>query len=207
MRNDDIPYKRGGGGSRKGRDRQGTEARLLEAARTILRRDGVLAGLRLQEVADVAGVNRGQIYQYFGDRQGFLRAAIVSIIESKLGHTDRHWKLPFVERRIAMFKVALEQPELVLYEALLALDGDDDINVFPHLEDTKSALRKDIEHGTLPEDSDVIVAHVMTAAAYMGYVLFRHLFVNSTGIDVKSLDDRALVAYEKMTRGLTVSDT
>ena len=34
----------------------------------LIRRNGVLAGLNLREVADRAGVNRGNIYHYFGSR-------------------------------------------------------------------------------------------------------------------------------------------
>lgn len=172
----------------------------------ILQRDGVLAGLRLQEVAEVAEVNRGQIYQYFGNRQGLLREAIASIIKDKLEHADRYWELPFVERRLAMFKMALEQPEFISYEALLALDRDSDLDIFPYLQESKQALVKDMDEGHLPEDADGVAAHMMTAATYMGYIVFRELIARSTGVDVEELDKRAVTAYEKMARGLTVAD-
>lgn len=206
MRDNDIRVNEKRSARRKARDRLGTEARLLKAARMILQRDGVLAGLRLQEVAQVAEVNRGQIYQYFGNRQGLLRAAIASIIQGKLEHADRYWELPFVERRLAMFKMALEQPEFISYEALLALDRDGDVDIFPYLQETKQALEKDMDEGHLPEDADGLAAHMMTAATYMGYVVFRELIARSTGVDVEELDKRAVIAYEKMARGLTVAD-
>ena len=46
-----------------------------------IERDGVLAGLNLQEVADEAGVNRGLVYRYFGSRRELLRPRRV-----------RHWE-------------------------------------------------------------------------------------------------------------------
>ncbi|MFD4985036.1 hypothetical protein [Streptomyces sp. NPDC058374] len=44
---------------RRRRSREETEADLLAAARLLLARDGVLAGLNLREVAAEAGVNHG----------------------------------------------------------------------------------------------------------------------------------------------------
>ena len=58
------------------RDRAATEQRLIESALELIRKNGVLAGLNLREVAAGAGVNRGNIYHYFGSRQELLRTAI-----------------------------------------------------------------------------------------------------------------------------------
>lgn len=44
------------------RSRAETERRLIDAALDLIRRNGVLTGLNLREVADGAGVNRGNIY-------------------------------------------------------------------------------------------------------------------------------------------------
>ncbi|MCP4004306.1 MAG: helix-turn-helix transcriptional regulator, partial [bacterium] len=69
-------------------NRADTERRLIDAALDLIRRNGVLAGLNLREVADGAGVNRGNIYHYFGSRRELLRAAITrrfeAVIESLL---------------------------------------------------------------------------------------------------------------------------
>ena len=58
------------------RSRAETERRLIDVALEQIRDKGVLAGLNLREVAEGAGVNRGNIYHYFGSRQELLRAAI-----------------------------------------------------------------------------------------------------------------------------------
>jgi AcrR family transcriptional regulator len=65
-----------------------------------------LTGLNLREVADDAGVNRGNIYHYFGSRRELLRAAIAQRFESMAkaltSRQDQH--APFVERRIRAFQ-------------------------------------------------------------------------------------------------------
>ncbi|MBT5011064.1 MAG: helix-turn-helix transcriptional regulator, partial [Gammaproteobacteria bacterium] len=58
------------------RGRAETERRLIEVALELIQKNGVLAGLNLRQVAEGAGVNRGNIYHYFGSRQDLLRAAI-----------------------------------------------------------------------------------------------------------------------------------
>src|SRR5206468_2454458 len=60
------------GGRVRARGRAATEALLRDAAMRVLRRDGVLSGLSLQDVADEAAVNRALINHYFGNRATLL---------------------------------------------------------------------------------------------------------------------------------------
>lgn len=189
---------------RSRRSRQETEADLLAAARRLLERDGVLAGINLREVAAEAGVNHGQIYQYFGTRQSLLRAAAADLVERRTAEHDGHWDLPFRERRQAMFRYRLEEPELVRLEALLALDGDDDFSPLPRFEQTRQSLQRDIDEGALPVEADAVAAHVMTAAAQMGYAIFREAYARDTGVPLAELDARAAETYARMVAGLTV---
>ncbi|WP_432082739.1 TetR/AcrR family transcriptional regulator [Streptomyces sp. WAC 04229] len=188
---------------RSRRSRQETEADLLAAARRLLERDGVLAGINLREVAAEAGVNHGQIYQYFGTRQSLLRAAAADLVERRTSESDGHWDLPFRERRQAMFHYRVEEPELVRLETLLALDGDDDFSPLPRFEQTRRSLQRDLDDGALPENTDAVAAHVMTAAAQMGYAIFREAYARDTGIPLPELDERAAEAYARMVAGLT----
>ena len=55
------------------RGRANTEQKLIDVALDLIRQRGVLSGLNLKEVAEAAGVNRGNIYHYFGSRQELLR--------------------------------------------------------------------------------------------------------------------------------------
>ena len=54
--------------AKKKRSRAETEQRLIDVALELIRTNGVLAGLNLREVAEVAGVNRGNIYHLKGKR-------------------------------------------------------------------------------------------------------------------------------------------
>ncbi|MGD6747048.1 TetR/AcrR family transcriptional regulator [Streptomyces sp. BH106] len=188
---------------RRRRSREETEADLLSAARTLLERDGVLAGVNLREIAAEAGVNHGQIYQYFGTRQSLLRAAASELVERQSEERGDHWEQPFSERRREMFRHRLDEPELVKLEALLALDGDDNFSPLPRFSQTLQSLERDQADGSLPEEADVVAAHVMTAAAQMGYVIFREAYARDTGVTVDELDARAARAYGLMLAGLT----
>ncbi|MFE4798756.1 TetR/AcrR family transcriptional regulator [Streptomyces sp. NPDC056708] len=190
---------------RRRRTRQETEADLLAAAHRLLQRDGVLAGVNLREIATEAGVNHGQIYQYFGTRQALLRASVADLVERQTADRDGHWELPFAERRAAMFRHRLEEPELVKLEALLALDGDEDFSPLPRFTQTRRSLERDQEEGFLPDDADAVAAHVMTAAAQMGYVIFREAYARDTGIPLEELDERAAGAFARMVAGLAAA--
>ena len=47
----------------------------------------------------------------------------------------------------------------------------------------------------------------MTAAAQMGYVIFREAYARDTGIPMEELDERAARAFTQMTAGLTSPQT
>lgn len=60
-------------GKRRPRDPKATREVILEAARTLLAKDGP-EGLSLSEVAHLAGVNRGTAYQHFETREKLIKA-------------------------------------------------------------------------------------------------------------------------------------
>ncbi|MFJ6422853.1 TetR/AcrR family transcriptional regulator [Streptomyces hydrogenans] len=189
---------------RRRRTRQETEADLLDAARRLLQRDGVLAGVNLREIAAEAGVNHGQIYQYYGSRQALLRASVTDLVDRQVaGQEQGFWDLPFAERRAAMFRHRLAEPEVVRLEALLALDGDEGVEALPRFAQTRRSLDRDQRDGALPADADAVAAHVMAASALVGYVIFREAYARDTGIPLDALDDRAEAAYARMIAGLT----
>lgn len=47
----------------------------------------------------------------------------------------------------------------------------------------------------------------MTAAAQMGYVIFREAYARDTGIPLEELDERAADAFAQMVAGLTTPRT
>ncbi|HXT88556.1 MAG TPA: helix-turn-helix domain-containing protein [Trebonia sp.] len=183
---------------RRGRDRARTEADLLEAAFELLQRDGVFAGLNLQEVAERAGVNRGQIYQYFGDRRSLLRSAVAYRAREWAAGAARHWEMPFAKRRRAMFRHALASPEVAMVEALLAIDGDTEYRAMPEIERTRAALERDKQAGDLPPDADAVAVHAFMVAAYKGYLVFREPLARDIGVPVEELDARMLAVHDQV---------
>ncbi|HEX3786500.1 MAG TPA: TetR/AcrR family transcriptional regulator [Pseudonocardiaceae bacterium] len=183
---------------RRLRDRARTEADLLEATFDLLQRDGIFAGLNLQEVADRAKVNRGQIYQYFGDRRSLLRAAVTYRAREWAAGAKRHWEASFLGRRQAMFASALANPGSTLVEALLAIDGDQDYHVLPEIEKTRAALDRDQRTGDLPADADAVALHAFMVAAYKGYLIFRTAMARDLDVPVEQLDARILAVHDQV---------
>ena len=188
----------GAAGRRRARDRARTEADLLEAAFGLLQRDGVFAGLNLQEVAERADVNRGQIYQYFGDRRSLLRSAVAYRAREWAAGAARHWEMPFAKRRRAMFRHALASPEVAMVEALLAIDGDPAYSAMPEIERTRAALERDMQSGDLPPGSDALALHAFMVAAYKGYLVFREPLARDIGVPVEDLDARMLAVNDQV---------
>lgn len=61
--------------ARRPRDPEATREVILEAARTLLAKDGP-EGISLSEVAQLAGVNRGTAYQHFSTRENLIQATV-----------------------------------------------------------------------------------------------------------------------------------
>jgi AcrR family transcriptional regulator len=72
-----IPQKKA---NARRRDPDGTREAILEAARKMLAQDGKEA-LRLSQVANRAGVNRGTAYQHFQSREQLVEATAESVSE------------------------------------------------------------------------------------------------------------------------------
>lgn len=179
-------------GTKAKRSRAETEQRLIDVALELIRNNGVLAGLNLRQVAEGAGVNRGNIYHYFGSRQELLRAAInrqfEAIVESltkSKGHTG------FVARRLRSFRLnnSNDSNDSKL-RALLVLDGDDTVDPIPLYESGLSQLRKDVIDGDIDRGHDLEALQVALSAALRGYRIFRLPYAKRVGIDPNELDER-----------------
>lgn len=186
--------------------RKDTESALVSAALRLLERDRVLAGISLREVAAEAGVNHGQIYQYFGTRQALLRAAIADLLSRGYPVRAKHWDLPYTERKRAMWKWARDHSDVLKLHALLALD-DEETDIFPDLDLTREALERDKASGALPPDADAVVIHALTNIVYFGYNIFRTAIATKLGIPAEELDQRAEKVYNLMLEGVSSPKT
>lgn len=187
---------------RAGRDRHATEGQLEAAALRLVARDGILGGLNLREVATEAGQNRALVYQYFGSRRALLRSALRGIRLNHLSLLRAIRSLPFVQRRRMLFRAAIEDPVYARVEALLALDGDEELRVFPYLGDAMRELERDRENGDLDPALALAGVHAVTLAAQLGYCIFRDNFVSELGVPKDALNEQAEAAFVRMLEGL-----
>jgi len=105
---------------RRSRDPAATREAILEAARTLLAKDGP-EGISLSEVAHLAGVNRGTAYQHFETREKLIEAT-ADWVSDKMFRTVFGDPETIGERRIELVDIAdttdrlanfaMENPEL-----------------------------------------------------------------------------------------------
>jgi AcrR family transcriptional regulator len=175
------------------RSRAETERRLIDVALEQIRDKGVLAGLNLREVAEGAGVNRGNIYHYFGSRQELLRAAINrqfgAIVDSL---SKGKVKTGFVARRLRSFRLSNSNDKNndSMLRALLVLDGDDTVDPIPLFEGGLSRLRQDVINGDIDRGHDLEALQVALSALLRGYRIFRRPYAKRVGVTPKELDER-----------------
>jgi AcrR family transcriptional regulator len=182
--------------------RADTEAQLEAAALALLRRDGVLAGLNLREVADEARVNRGLVYHYFGSRRALLRAALRKDARRRLEEIRSGAKLPFAARWRRFLRVMTNQREAVQLMTLLVLDDDSDLRTMPLRSETRDLLEADKRDGTLAADADVEAVHAAIVSLTWGYLVYRDALTREFDVTPEELEDRIGVVFDRMLGGL-----
>lgn len=178
--------------------RAAAERALQDAALRLLRRDGVLAGLNMQEVAAEASVNRGLIHRWFGSRQALLRSALRSRqarlsadVASSLEGSPARRTAWAVEQYIA-------DPSYAQMVMLLALDGDDSFDPVPYLDARLQAFDAEIDAGVWAADVDPLALTVLWDVILDGYFTMRAALVRQTGIASAELDRRVFAAVRQL---------
>ena len=139
---------------------------------------------------DIAGVDRGNIYHYFGSRQELLRTAInrrFDAVKDRIIASKKN--VPFVERRTSTIRVkdSIDDSKL---RALLILDGDDTVDPMPQYEAAISHLRQDVIDGDIHRDHDLEALHATLIALNRGYRIFRIPIAKRMGVSATELDKR-----------------
>jgi len=168
--------------------REETECALREAALRLIRRDGVLAGLNLSELAEEASVNRGLVYHYFGSRQKLLRAALRQDYTRRIAEVRAGSPLGFRERWTRLFRTLLGHRGAIWIATLLHLDRDASLRLMPIRDETRTRLCEEQAAGELPADLDLDALHASLNSWMYGYVLFRDRFARELGRPVRELD-------------------
>lgn len=170
--------------------RLATEQALEDAALELLRRDGVLAGLNLREVADTAGVNRGLVYHYYGSRGKLLRRALRRRGRANLEKLRGLSGLAGARRWRRFFEVVIANPEPVQLQTLLLMDGTETLRSTPLREEAMRSIERDVEEGYLVPGVDRIALHTIMVTGVYGYVLYRQAFAREHDVPVEELDER-----------------
>jgi AcrR family transcriptional regulator len=174
-----------------------TRERLMDAALDYIAANGVLGGLNLREIAEQVGVTPANIYHYFGSRRGLLRAALNRESRRLAEPLEKMAGIPFEERRLRMFDQITSRPELRL-GALLVLDDDPDFEPLPFISRTSQQYQAQADAGAIPDDLDVIAAHLITLATSIGVALYKDAAARQLGVDPDQLLARARAILERM---------
>lgn len=171
------------------------------AALRLLRRNGVLAGLNLRDVAEEAGVTRGLVYHYFGTRRGLLRSALRRTARRRLNAVSAAHTLSFRKRFTSFLGLMVKQCSAVEMTSLLMLDRDQELRVMPLREQTLAMLREDLDRGDV-DIEDLEALHVTLVSLVYGYVLYRSAMAREVGVGVEELDRRVTAIFDRMLQGL-----
>lgn len=180
-------------------DGPGAAERVEQAALSLLEREGVLAGLNLNEVAKHAGVTRGLVYHHFGSRRGLLRAAI----KRRMSLEGAAWRtpsdpVPLGERAVHAMRSTIASRDTLMLTTLLHLDGSTAPRLMPNAEMTLLLLQRDQAMGLVPDVQDLPALHAAYAAASYGYGLYRDVFARDLGIPVEELDRRIMDIFRTL---------
>lgn len=171
--------------TRRKRDPESTRIAILEAAKTVLARDGA-EGLSVSSVAKVAGVNRGTAYQHFQVKEDLVRATLdwvsQQLLEAVFEGGDQDGDAPeaalqpdlahlddvingMAEFNMRLAEYAIDNPEIGrvwLFDVLSRENPKDDV-FYKRFE---QAVRTLSESDAGIEGIDVEVQAVMTLTGY-----------------------------------------
>lgn len=172
--------------------RADTERQLERAALTLIQENGVLAGLNLREAADAAGVNRGNVYHYFGSRRHLLQSALRRRLDANYRTVVSH-RYPDIADQISwIFRYLIQQKEAVRLAALLVLDGDRSLKVMAFQDENVATFRRLQENGQIDESVDLVALHVFITSFSRGYSLHREHLARETRRTRRGLDEAML---------------
>lgn len=178
--------------------RVATETAIEEAALRVLERDGVLSGLNMQDVADEAGVARGLINHYFGNRRALLRAALDRGVRNGAPQYEavRTWEP--AEKGTRQFREYTKNPVFAELLALLAVDGDEQAEPIVFVEERLADYEREKHEGAYVADFDIEAAIAVWDSTLLGYSLFREHMAAQLKLAPRELDRRVLGTLARM---------
>src|SRR4051812_29565814 len=179
----------------------------MDAALRLLERDGVLAGLNMQEVADEAGVNRGLIHHYFGTRGALLRAALARAAQLAAPRFEERRAIAPLRKGTEHFYASLEDQTFARLTALLALDGDDSFDPVPLAQERLQDLEREKQQGRFEADVDGEALLVVWESVLYGYSLIRNAASRELEVPTTEMDARVLALVGRLMQSLRQAPT
>jgi TetR/AcrR family transcriptional regulator len=173
-----MPKQRSNGAEPRRRDPAATRKKLLTAARHEFAKSG-LAGARVDEIADRAGVNKQLVYHYFGDKDA-LYLAVLEWVYEEIRTQERKLNLEGLAPERAIKKLIESSfDHLALHPDFIVLLNDENRNGARHV---RASLK--IEHMHSPLVS--LVSKILKQGVNEG--VFRrgldpvHLYISIAGL-------------------------
>ncbi len=211
---------------RRTRDPESTRAAILEAAKTILARDGA-EGLSVSSVAKLAGVNRGTAYQHFQAREDLVRATLDWVSHQLLdavfeggdlgGEAPEDLVRPDLEHmsdvidgmaefNLRLAEYAIDNPEIGriwLYDVLSRENPRDDV-FYKRFE---QAMRTLAESDASVEDMDIEVLAVLMLTGYFLWPVWVRAHAKSKKARKQMAERFASQVLRLSMQGVLVSDS
>ena len=186
--------------------REGTDIALERAALRLLTEGGLLAGITMQQVGKEAGVAKGLVYHYFGDRRALLRSALRRGA-MELQETIRAIPYSSYHRRMgALVKAALAHPAAVQLMTLLLIDRDPRLIIMPLRGLIMETFERDVREGHMPANADFqAILGVQNSLVY-GYILLRDGLARQMRLERDVLDARLVRFASSVGRRAATAD-
>jgi TetR/AcrR family transcriptional regulator len=174
----EMPKQRSNGAKPRRRDPAATRKKLLIAARHEFAKSG-LAGARVDEIADRAGVNKQLVYHYFGDKDA-LYLAVLEWVYEEIRAQERKLNLEGLAPERAIKKLIESSfDHLALHPDFIVLLNDENRNGARHV---RASPRIEQMHSPLVS----LVSKILKQGVYEG--VFRrgldpvHLYISIAGL-------------------------
>jgi TetR/AcrR family transcriptional regulator len=174
----EMPKLRSNGKAPQRRDPAATRQKLLAAARHEFARSG-LAGARVDEIADRAGVNKQLVYHYFGDKDA-LYLAVLEWVYEEIRTQERKLNLEGMPPEKAIRKLIESSfDHLALHPDFIVLLNDENRNGARHV---RASLRIEDMHSPLVSMVSKILAQGVRAGTFRKGVNPVHLYISIAGL-------------------------
>jgi TetR/AcrR family transcriptional regulator len=174
----EMPKQRSNDGKPQRRDPAATRGKLLTAARREFARCG-LAGARVDEIAQRAGVNKQLVYHYFGDKDA-LYLAVLEWVYEEIRAQERKLNLEGLAPERAIRKLIESSfDHLALHPDFIVLLNDENRNGARHV---RASPKIEDMHSPLVSMVSKILRQGVKAGVFRAGVDPVHLYISIAGL-------------------------